>query len=188
MKERLGERIRRKRAEHKLGLQRGFTQRYRCTKLVYFEAGDSTPDVAVVTDQSYAGYDPPTLEADTDYYWQIVAVTDSGRRLDGPVWSFQTEPVLDPPPVDVRLVLVEAPVAPRRDEASLGQRLQVERQRGTRQGEPRGDLARRVALGPAPNQQAEHRQPRVLRQRRQRRDGILVVHGSKDIKMNVAGG
>ena len=27
-------------AEHKLGLQRGFTQ-HRCTKLVYFEAGDS---------------------------------------------------------------------------------------------------------------------------------------------------
>ncbi|MCB0056283.1 MAG: hypothetical protein KDE45_04620, partial [Caldilineaceae bacterium] len=28
---------------------------------LYFEAGDSTPDVAVVTDQAYAGYDPPTL-------------------------------------------------------------------------------------------------------------------------------
>ena len=28
-------------AEHQLGLQPGFTQRYRCTKLVYFESGDS---------------------------------------------------------------------------------------------------------------------------------------------------
>ncbi|MFT4227012.1 GIY-YIG nuclease family protein [Micropruina sp.] len=28
-------------AEHKLGLQRGFTQRYQCTKLVHFEADDS---------------------------------------------------------------------------------------------------------------------------------------------------
>ena len=28
-------------AEHKLGLQQGFTQRYRCTTLVYFETGDS---------------------------------------------------------------------------------------------------------------------------------------------------
>ena len=28
-------------AEHKLGHQSGFTQKYRCTKLVYFEAGDS---------------------------------------------------------------------------------------------------------------------------------------------------
>lgn len=28
-------------AEHKLGRQPGFTQRYRCVKLVHFEAGDS---------------------------------------------------------------------------------------------------------------------------------------------------
>ena len=28
-------------AEHKLGRQEGFTRRYRCTTLVYFEAGES---------------------------------------------------------------------------------------------------------------------------------------------------
>ena len=58
---------------------------------VYFEAGDSTPDVLVSDDQSGTSYDPGTLDPDTHYYWQIVARDEHGATTAGPVWDFATE-------------------------------------------------------------------------------------------------
>jgi len=57
---------------------------------VYFEAGDSTPDVLVSDNQSGATFDPGTLAADTQYYWQIVAEDEYGEVTDGSIWGFAT--------------------------------------------------------------------------------------------------
>ena len=59
---------------------------------VYFEAGDSTPDVLVSDDQSSTSYDPGTLNPGTHYYWQIVATDEHGATTTGLVWEFTTEP------------------------------------------------------------------------------------------------
>ena len=63
---------------------------------VYFEAGDSTPDVLVSNNQSGTSYDPGTLNFSTLYYWKVVA-SDGSLTATGPPtgsWSFTTE---DPP-------------------------------------------------------------------------------------------
>ncbi len=57
---------------------------------VYFEAGDSTPDVLVSNDQADLAYDPGTLLPSTDYYWRIVAQDEHGATTAGPVWTFTT--------------------------------------------------------------------------------------------------
>ena len=65
---------------------------------VYFEAGDSTPDVLVSNDQTETTFDPGTLDYDTIYYWQIIAEDEYGATTDGPIWHFATEeePVYEP--------------------------------------------------------------------------------------------
>ena len=65
---------------------------------VYFEAGDSTPDVLALDDQSGATYDPGTLGANTHYYWQIIAKDEHGAATDGPVWDFTTGSAPNNPP------------------------------------------------------------------------------------------
>jgi len=60
------------------------------TYKVYFEAGDSTPDVLVSSGLTVTSYDPGTLSTGTKYYWQIIATDDSGNSTTGPVWSFTT--------------------------------------------------------------------------------------------------
>jgi hypothetical protein len=57
---------------------------------VYFEAGDSTPDVLVSEDQTGTTYDPGTLSGNLHYYWQIVATDEHGMSTAGPVWDFTT--------------------------------------------------------------------------------------------------
>ena len=57
---------------------------------VYFEAGDSSPDVLVSVDQGATTYDPGALTTGTTYYWQIVARDDKSAEASGPVWSFTT--------------------------------------------------------------------------------------------------
>jgi hypothetical protein len=68
---------------------------------VYFEAGDSTPDVLVSEDQSGTSYDPGTLNPGTHYYWQIVATDEHGATTTGPVWDFTTSSPPNNPPVAV---------------------------------------------------------------------------------------
>jgi len=58
---------------------------------VYFEAGDSTPDVLVSNDQTETTYDPGTMQYETIYYWQIIAEDEHGDTTNGPIWSFTTE-------------------------------------------------------------------------------------------------
>ena len=64
---------------------------------VYFEAGDSTPDVLVSNDQSGTSYDPGTMGYSTTYYWQIVSTDNHLSSTPGPIWSFTTIP--PPPPM-----------------------------------------------------------------------------------------
>jgi len=63
---------------------------------VYFEAGDSDPDVLVSDDQSDTTFDPGTLEYSTHYYWKIIAEDDEGLTTPGPVWDFTTESAAQP--------------------------------------------------------------------------------------------
>jgi hypothetical protein len=65
---------------------------------VFFEAGDSSPDVLVSENQSGTSYDPGTMNYGTMYYWQIVAYDIYGASTDGPIWHFTTE--VNNPPYD----------------------------------------------------------------------------------------
>jgi len=65
---------------------------------VYFEAGDSTPDVLVSPGQSGTTYDPGSLSYETIYYWQIVAEDSYGETTTGPIWSFRTGSAPNRPP------------------------------------------------------------------------------------------
>ena len=58
---------------------------------VYFETGDTTPDVLVSNDQPGTIYDPGTLSYSTQYYWQIVATDEHGDITTGLVWDFTTQ-------------------------------------------------------------------------------------------------
>lgn len=64
---------------------------------VLLEAWDSTPDVVAATSLAATHLDPGTLELDTVYYWQVVAVRANGVAAAGPVWHFRTEPWSDAP-------------------------------------------------------------------------------------------
>ena len=57
---------------------------------VYFEEGDSTPDVLVSNNQPGTSYDPETLDFDSTYYWKIVSQDEHGLTTNGPVWQFTT--------------------------------------------------------------------------------------------------
>jgi len=57
---------------------------------VYFEAGDSSPDVLVSDDQLGTSYDPGTMIYNTHYYWQIVATDNHGSSTIGSIWDFTT--------------------------------------------------------------------------------------------------
>ncbi len=57
---------------------------------VYFEKGDSTPDVLVSNDQTGTTFDPGTLDIDSTYYWKIVSEDEHGLTTNGPVWHFDT--------------------------------------------------------------------------------------------------
>lgn len=65
---------------------------------VYFEANDATPDVLVSNDQSVTTYDPGTLSANTQHYWQIVATDEHGETTQGPIWDFTTGSAPNTPP------------------------------------------------------------------------------------------
>jgi formylglycine-generating enzyme required for sulfatase activity len=57
---------------------------------VFFEAGDSSPDVLVTENQIAMNFDPGILASNTTYYWQINATDEHGWSTAGPVWSFTT--------------------------------------------------------------------------------------------------
>lgn len=57
---------------------------------VYLEAGDSSPDVRVCSDQFGPQCDPGWLDSSTDYYWQVVATDSHGHTTAGPVWDLTT--------------------------------------------------------------------------------------------------
>ena len=65
---------------------------------VYFENGDSTPDVLVSDDQTGTTYDPGTLDYGTHYYWKIVAKDVYGKTTEGDIWDFTTGSEPNNPP------------------------------------------------------------------------------------------
>ena len=67
---------------------------------VYLEAMDTTPDVLIAKNLAKPALDPPTFELATTYYWQVVAKDNKGKTYVGPVWSFTTEALTDPPDVE----------------------------------------------------------------------------------------
>ncbi len=72
---------------------------------VYFEAGDTSPDILVSDDQVENSYDPGTLSYGTTYYWKIVAEDTHGAQTGGGIWDFTTGSVqiTDPIPMIVEV-------------------------------------------------------------------------------------
>jgi hypothetical protein len=58
------------------------------TYTVHFGSAAAPPVVAA--DQAGVSYDPPALEFETQYFWQIVAADPAGETAASPVWSFTT--------------------------------------------------------------------------------------------------
>ena len=75
---------------------------------------------------------------------------------------------------------------PRAQQPGALQLRQVMRQRRGRHADPLGDFSRRQAVRPLADQQAEHREPVFMGQRRQRRDGVFFFHNSKIIEISNA--
>ncbi len=65
---------------------------------VYFEAGDSTPDVLACDGTVSPICDPGELGISTLYYWQVVPQDEHGRTNPGTVWSFETGTSTNRPP------------------------------------------------------------------------------------------
>ncbi|PKO19145.1 MAG: hypothetical protein CVU39_00920 [Chloroflexi bacterium HGW-Chloroflexi-10] len=57
---------------------------------VYFEAGDSSPDVLISPDQTATSFDPGTLAYGATYYWQISTTDQNHVTTVGPIWQFTT--------------------------------------------------------------------------------------------------
>lgn len=58
---------------------------------IYF--GTETPPPQVAWSESLPAYNPGTMDHDTVYYWQIVALDSYGDSTSGPIWNFRTEAV-----------------------------------------------------------------------------------------------
>jgi hypothetical protein len=65
---------------------------------VYFEMGDSTPDILVSENQTLEKFNPGHLNHSTEYYWQVVMWNILGESASGPVWKFTTEDNVPPDP------------------------------------------------------------------------------------------
>ncbi len=65
---------------------------------ILLAAWDETPEAVVAENLTSASFDPATFEMDTTYYWRVSVTGSNGVTELGPIWSFHTEPRLDPPP------------------------------------------------------------------------------------------
>jgi hypothetical protein len=64
---------------------------YNLTYNIYFEKGDSTPDILVSSNQNETTYNPGTMAYSSTYYWKIVAKNEKGITINGTTWSFTTK-------------------------------------------------------------------------------------------------
>jgi hypothetical protein len=64
---------------------------------VYLEAEETAPDEPVCQDIATPSCDPGILEADTHYYWYVVATDVHNASTQGDVWDFFTEIANTPP-------------------------------------------------------------------------------------------
>ncbi len=65
---------------------------------IYLEANAERPSQLLATTGDNF-LTPPTLQINTRYVWQVVAIDSRGKRNPGPVWTFTTESAPDPPAV-----------------------------------------------------------------------------------------
>ena len=60
--------------------------------------GKTNPPPLVAENLSQTWYDPPLLDANTKYYWQVVAKDYAGSETPGPIWNFTTGSRINRPP------------------------------------------------------------------------------------------
>ena len=60
--------------------------------------GKTNPPPLVAENLSTIWYDPPLMDANTMYYWQIVAKDYAGGETPGPIWNFTTGSRINRPP------------------------------------------------------------------------------------------
>lgn len=66
---------------------------------LYLEANNAQPTQRIGENLTRRNYDLPTFLPDTQYYWRVVAISEHGQRVEGPVWTFRVESLLDPPAI-----------------------------------------------------------------------------------------
>jgi hypothetical protein len=62
---------------------------------IYFGTNNSPP--LVVSNQSSTYYYPGILQNQTSYYWKIIAWDNQSASTEGPIWTFTTEQLNQPP-------------------------------------------------------------------------------------------
>lgn len=63
---------------------------------IYLDADVAVPHTLLAVTNK-PSLDPPTLELNRRYAWQLIVIDSTRIRWTGPIWTFQTEGVIDPP-------------------------------------------------------------------------------------------
>lgn len=74
---------------------------------IYIASDDAVPNNLLASGIVQSSFDPSTFELDTQYFWRVVAIGSNGHRVEGPVWTFRTEPFLDPPEIGKMVTVPE---------------------------------------------------------------------------------
>ncbi len=72
---------------------------------IYLNIDDPTPDTLLAAGLSAPHWDPPTFQPGEQVFWAVTAIAGDGRRIPGPVWSFQVDAYANPLDLDAMVTV-----------------------------------------------------------------------------------